>query len=85
MFVVFFIVCWGGSFAEVNVANYLKLLEIVPFLIGTVGKDHFGSLLKEYLIRSFSLASREGFPAWIGSEVSGLSQVLGIPKVTVKL
>ena len=36
----------GGA---ANVANNLKHLEIEPFLIGAVGKDHFGSTLKEHL------------------------------------
>ena len=36
----------GGA---ANVANNLKHLEIEPFLIGAIGNDHFGSLLKEHL------------------------------------
>ena len=36
----------GGA---ANVANNLKHLEIEPFLIGAIGKDHFGSKLKEHL------------------------------------
>ena len=36
----------GGA---ANVANNLKHLEVEPFLIGAVGKDHFGSTLKEHL------------------------------------
>ena len=36
----------GGA---ANVANNLKHLEIEPFLIGAVGKDHFGLLLREHL------------------------------------
>ena len=36
----------GGA---ANVANNLKHLEIEPFLIGAVVKDHFGSLLKEHV------------------------------------
>ena len=36
----------GGA---ANVANNLKHLEIEPFLIGAIGNDHFGSLMKEHL------------------------------------
>ena len=36
----------GGA---ANVANNLKHLEIEPFLIGAIGNDHFGSLLKKHL------------------------------------
>ena len=51
----------GGA---ANVANNLKHLEIEPFLIGAVGKDHFGSLLKEYLKVEkikFNLLSEKSF------------------------
>ena len=51
----------GGA---ANVANNLKHLEIEPFLIGAVGKDHFGSLLKEHLKVEkikFNLLSEKSF------------------------
>ena len=51
----------GGA---ANVANNLKHLEIEPFLIGVVGKDHFGSLLKEHLKIEkikFNLLSEKSF------------------------
>ena len=51
----------GGA---ANVANNLKYLEIEPFLIGAVGKDHFGSLLKEHLKVEkikFNLLSEKSF------------------------
>ena len=51
----------GGA---ANVANNLKHLEIEPFLIGAVGKDHFGSLLKEHLKEEkikFNLLSEKSF------------------------
>ena len=51
----------GGA---ANVANNLKPLEIEPFLIGAVGKDHFGSLLKEHLKVEkikFNLLSEKNF------------------------
>ena len=51
----------GGA---ANVANNLKHLEIETFLIGAVGKDHFGSLLKEYLKVEkikFNLLSEKSF------------------------
>ena len=51
----------GGA---ANVANNLKHLEIEPFLIGAVGKDHFGSLLKEHLKKEkikFNLLSEKSF------------------------
>ena len=51
----------GGA---ANVANNLKHLEIEPFLIGAVGKDHFGSLLKEHLKEEkikFYLLSEQSF------------------------
>ena len=51
----------GGA---ANVANNLKHLEIEPFLIGAVGKDHFGSLLKEHLKAEkikFNLLSEKNF------------------------
>ena len=51
----------GGA---ANVANNLKHLEIEPFLIGAVGKDHFGLLLKEHLKAEkikFNLLSEKSF------------------------
>ena len=51
----------GGA---ANVANNLKHLEIEPFLIGVVGKDHFGSVLKEHLKIEkikFNLLSEKSF------------------------
>ena len=51
----------GGA---ANVANNLRHLEIEPFLIGAVGKDHFGSLLKEHLKVEkikFNLLSEKSF------------------------
>ena len=51
----------GGA---ANVANNLKHLEIEPFLIGAIGKDHFGSLLKEHLKVEkikFNLLSEKSF------------------------
>jgi len=51
----------GGA---ANVANNLKHLEIEPFLIGAVGKDHFGLLLKEHLRAEkikFNLLSEKSF------------------------
>jgi D-beta-D-heptose 7-phosphate kinase/D-beta-D-heptose 1-phosphate adenosyltransferase len=51
----------GGA---ANVANNLKQLEIEPFLIGAVGKDHFGLLLKEHLRAEkikFNLLSEKSF------------------------
>ena len=36
----------GGA---ANVANNLKHLEIEPFLIGAIGKDYFGTLIKDHL------------------------------------
>ena len=51
----------GGA---ANVANNLKHLEIEPFLIGAVGKDHFGSLLIEHLKVEkikFNLLSEKSF------------------------
>ena len=54
----------GGA---ANVANNLKHLEIEPFLIGAVGKDHFGSLLKEHLKVEkikFNLLSEKSFESY---------------------
>ncbi len=51
----------GGA---ANVANNLKHLEIEPFLIGAIGNDHFGSLLKEQLKAEkikFNLLSEKSF------------------------
>ena len=51
----------GGA---ANVANNLKHLEIEPFLIGAIGNDHFGSLLKEHLKAEkikFNLLSEKSF------------------------
>ena len=51
----------GGA---ANVANNLKHLEIEPFLIGAIGNDHFGSLLKEHLKAEkikFNLTSEKSF------------------------
>ena len=51
----------GGA---ANVANNLKYLEIEPFLIGAIGNDHFGSLLKEHLKAEkikFNLLSEKSF------------------------
>ncbi len=51
----------GGA---ANVANNLKHLEIEPFLIGAIGKDHFGSKLKEHLKEeniNFNLLSEVSF------------------------
>ena len=51
----------GGA---ANVANNLKHLEVEPFLIGAVGKDHFGSTLKEHLKLeniNFNLLSEKSF------------------------
>ena len=51
----------GGA---ANVANNLKHLEIEPFLIGAVGKDHFGLLLKKHLKAEkikFNLLSEKSF------------------------
>ena len=50
----------GGA---ANVANNLKHLEIEPFLIGAIGNDHFGSLLKEHLkAEKISLPSDKAAP-----------------------
>ena len=51
----------GGA---ANVANNLKHLEIEPFLIGAIGNDHFGSLLKEHLKAEkikFNLSTEKSF------------------------
>ena len=66
----------GGA---ANVANNLKHLEIEPFLIGAVGKDHFGFLLKEHLKEEkikFNLLSEKSFQTICKQRIMSSNQQL---------
>ena len=66
----------GGA---ANVANNLKHFEIEPFLIGAVGKDHFGFLLKEHLKEEkikFNLLSEKSFQTICKQRIMSSNQQL---------
>ena len=66
----------GGA---ANVANNLKHLEIEPFLIGAIGNDHFGSLMKEHLKAEkikFNLLTEKSFQTICKQRLMSSSQQL---------